>query len=202
MRHLIRCAAGAFVVLISMAVAPASAGFTYFLVAERTPEHGDSFVLPLSDPADVAAARGVVADHHAGRDTPIVFAAIEAGADNINRNVLAPGRPAWSWHVTAFEGFADMGLELVDGWPTYVEQDVTGWITNTGGGAVVDPANPAPPPTVGHIGFWGYTVVAELQGPPTDLRLPAAVPLPAAVWAGGSALAAVIAWTRVRHRAT
>jgi hypothetical protein len=52
--------------------------------------------------------------------------------------------------VTEFEGFFDLGIELYDGWPTYVESDVPGWMDNTDG----------------HIGFWSYTVVAELPSVP------------------------------------
>jgi hypothetical protein len=53
----------------------------------------------------------------------------------------------WSWHVVEFLEFADATIEILDGWPTLVEQDVRGWIDNTGG----------------IIGFWEYTVTAELH---------------------------------------
>ena len=55
--------------------------------------------------------------------------------------------------MTGFQGFADSTIEILDGWPGYVEQDVDSWIANTGGA----------------IGFWTYTVVEELPEPPADL---------------------------------
>ena len=82
--------------------------------------HFDSYVLPLFEPADIAKVRELI---QTGQQQ-IVFAAIAPGADGINRNVYHD--QLWSWHVTQFEGFGDIGIELLDGWPTYVESDVPG----------------------------------------------------------------------------
>jgi hypothetical protein len=121
-----------------------------FLVGEiGEPNHHDAYVLPLSDPAAIAHARELISAGP-GAGAPIVVARIAKGANGVNRNSLAPGSPPWSWHVTEFESFVDNTIEILDGWPTYVEQDVDGWIQNTNG----------------YIGFWQYTVVAEL--PPGD----------------------------------
>jgi hypothetical protein len=125
----------------------ATAETAYFLVTELPEDavHGDSYVLPLSDPAAIAHARALVAEP--GTLASIAVAHIAAGPDGINRDHLASGTPGWSWHVTGFEGFTDFAIEILDGWPTYVEQDVAGWIANTDG----------------MIGFWNYTVTAELD---------------------------------------
>jgi len=120
----------------------------YFVVAQRIPAPlppSDAYVLPLAAPADIAAARALVS----GGSSMIVIARIEEGADGINRNVNAPGMPEWSWHVAEFMRFDTATIELCDGSPTLVEQDVKGWIANTGG----------------TICFWAYTVVAELPPP-------------------------------------
>ena len=130
-------------------------------------EHGDSFILPLSEPDDIAHARDLIARGPEAAGAPLVFAEVVAGSDGINRDVLAEGEPLWSWHVSAFEGFGDGGIELVDGWPTFIESDVQGWIENTNR----EDGDPR-----GHIGFWSYTVVAELDGPPTGIPLPGALP--------------------------
>lgn len=130
--------------------APAHAVPVFFVVAESgAPVHGDSYVLRLDAPDDISHARDLIAQGPAA-GAPIVVAAIAPGADGINRDVLAPGEPLWSWHITSFEGFADSTIEILDGWPTFVEEDVAGWIANTGG----------------FIGFWNYTVVAELPSTP------------------------------------
>jgi hypothetical protein len=121
-----------------------------FLVTEfGEAVHHDSYVLPLSDPDDIAHARRLIAE---GPEigAPLAVAKIAKGANGINRNYLVAGSPPWSWHVSAFEGFADFTVEILDGWPTFVEDDIDGWIANTNS----------------YVGFWTYTVTAEL--PPGD----------------------------------
>ena len=119
----------------------------YFLVTElaNAVVHRDSFVVGLTNPVLIAHARALITQGLAA-GSPIVFADISVGGDGINRDLLKADAPAWSWHVTQVTGFGDLGIELLDGWPTFVEKDVQGWIKNTGG----------------HIGFWNYTVTAEL----------------------------------------
>src|SRR3954462_7411653 len=119
---------------------------TRFLVGERVAllRH-ESYVLPLSEPADIAAARDLITFGPDGRPA-MVIAKITAGANGINRNYHAAGSPQWSWHSTDFLGFVDLAAEIYDGWPRKVEQNVEGWILNT---AAV-------------IGFSRWTVVAEL----------------------------------------
>ncbi len=123
----------------------------YFLVAELSSvkAHQDSFVVPLTDPLQTAHARVLIAKGPQAGGT-ILFADIAAGADGINRNWLQPDARPWSWHVVRVTGFGDFGIELLDGWPGLVEQNVAGWMQNTSG----------------HIGFWSYTVVAELPYSP------------------------------------
>ena len=117
----------------------------YFLVADPTPGFNDSYVLPLTDANDIAHARDLIA-YGPGIGQPIVMANIACGMNNINRDYLADGKPNWAWHVTSFINFADISAEIYDGYPGGVHSDCQWWINNTGG----------------KIGFWGYTVVAEL----------------------------------------
>ena len=112
-------------------------------------DHGDAFTLVLTDPAHIAAARALAADP-LGIPDRIVYASIAAGADGVNRNLAVAGAPPWSWHLTAFHGFSGATAEILDGWPAFVESDVQGWIDNT----------------EGQIGFWTYTVMAELPSVP------------------------------------
>ena len=185
-------AAVAAVVFISASAA--SAAPVYFLVSEfpDQKEHGDSFVLPLEEAGDIAHARDLVARGRAAGRT-LVAADVVAGADQINRDILAPGKPAWSWHISKFDQFADLSIELTDGWPTFIEQDVQGWINNTGGGSVDEDGDGKPDndATVGRIAFWNYTVTAELVGDPTDLTIVprTLIPLPAALPMGLGLLA-------------
>jgi hypothetical protein len=118
----------------------------YFLVSEaNTPVHNDSYVLPLTEPNDIAHARDLIAyGPSAGR--PIVVADIECTPDCINRDYLSVNKTTWLWHVTQFNGFASVSAEILDGWPGGVETNCNMW--------------------AGGIGFWAYTVTAELGTDP------------------------------------
>ena len=110
------CAALVAGILVMVAATGSFAAPVYFLVSEfpDQKEHGDSFVLPLDDADDIAHARDLVNRGKAAGQTQIT-ADIVAGADNINRNILADDKPAWSCHVSNFDQFADVGIELTDG---------------------------------------------------------------------------------------
>jgi hypothetical protein len=139
------------IVLLTAGGTAAAAATNYFLVAEWPgyERHHDAYVLPLTNAAALAHARELIRRGPAAGDT-IVVARIAKGTDGINRNHRQPNSPPWSWHVTGFVAFAPSTVEILDGWPGHVESDVDGWIRNTGG----------------MIGFWTYTVVAELPAPP------------------------------------
>jgi hypothetical protein len=148
-----------------------------FVVAENPSlgpcQHCDSYLLPLVEPADVEHALELIASGGTA-PAPIAVAEIAAGADGVNRDVLAPEEPPWSWHVTRFDGFYDNTVEILDGWPSFVESDVAGWIENTRS----EPGGP------GVVGFWGYTVVAEVPEPGSAGAWTAAGALLGCAWRG------------------
>lgn len=120
----------------------------YFLVAEANqvnPVNGDSYVLPLAEPNDIAHARNLI-EYGVGAGQPIAVANIMCGPACINRNYLASDKPKWSWHITAFDHFADSTPSSLNGTPTLVNNNCWGWMSTSGG----------------QIGFWDYTVIAEL----------------------------------------
>lgn len=135
----------------------ADAETIFFVVSETALDtvRGDSYVLGLEDASDIEHARNLIAKGPSG-GRAIIVADIAPGSDGINRDVLAPGAPQWSWHVVDFESFADATIEILDGSPTIVEEDVGSWMQNTGG----------------VIGFWRYTVTAELKEQPPFLINP------------------------------
>ncbi len=135
-------------VLVCLSVANAET--VYFLVAEaNNPAHSDSYVLPLTGPNDIAHARDLIKYGTAAGDSKVV-AEIDCNVDCINRDYLSNEKWPWRWHVTEIEGFADIVLEILNGWPGLVDSDCQGWVSDTGG----------------LIGFWTYTVVAELGTDP------------------------------------
>jgi hypothetical protein len=118
----------------------------YFLVANFDPNsRTDSYVLPLTEPNDIAHARDLIANGP-GVGRPLVVASIACGANGINRNFLSSSKNQWLWHITQFIGFADITIEILDGNPTFVNNDCSSWMTGSGG----------------KIGFWSYTVIAEI----------------------------------------
>jgi hypothetical protein len=127
-------------ILSVICLASQVSGIEYFIVAEiGEPFFNDSYVLPLSVPSDIAHARDLI-EYGPGIGQAIVVAGI-FGWDGWNRDYQQPGAPAWSWSV-AFLEFADFTAEIFDGWPTAVEEGIF---------------------MEGTIGFWSYTVVAELE---------------------------------------
>ncbi|HEX6884895.1 MAG TPA: fibronectin type III domain-containing protein [Planctomycetota bacterium] len=144
----------------------------HFVVAERgTPFHGDSYVLPISDPAQLREARDVLRGLN-GFET-ICVARIADGADGVNRDVRAAGEPLWTWHVIDFLGFAETTAEVLDGWPGLVESSKGAYIRF-----------PPDGDGTGSIGFWAYSVVEEL-GPGPGIPPPTAPTGPSLTNLGG-----------------
>lgn len=148
-----------------------------FLVSELPSQvvHGDSYVITIddNDATRLAQARAIAAWVAAGepvKNEPmdrIIVTSIAAGANGINRDFLARGLPEWSWHPVGTPEFAGFTAEILDGWPTFVEEDVPGWIANTRG----------------RLGFWSYTVTREL-GPTSQIPEPASLTLLGTAFAG------------------
>jgi hypothetical protein len=123
-------------------------GTVYFLVSEISRDRGDSYVLPLTEPADISAAEAII---NGGTSTArIVSARIDYGeGDGIykNKDLLSSGGRVWSWHVVEFYGFADASAEIYDSCPTYIEENLDSWMQQTGG----------------RIAFWSYTVTRKVS---------------------------------------
>jgi hypothetical protein len=79
----------------------------------------NTYILPLTDPGDIQIARKWVAGNLDGYYfelwgyTP--WHRIRLGSDGINRDVLQPGEPLWSWHVDTFTQWGPSGFG--PGWP-------------------------------------------------------------------------------------
>jgi hypothetical protein len=118
----------------------------YFLVAEIIPNHGDSYILPLTDPEDISRAESIINGTH---NSQIVNARIARGSGDgnyLNKDLAGSGR-VWSWHVVEFFGFVDVTAEIYDSWPTYVEEHLDLWMQQNNG----------------IIGFWVYTVKRKVD---------------------------------------
>jgi hypothetical protein len=163
----------------------ASGEMVYFQATEPPGQetHHDSFVLPLTNPGDIAHARQILSLGASNAGATIVNAGMAAGADGINRDSLADDRHLWSRHATRFNGFGDVGIELLDDWPGLVERDVPGWIRNTDG----------------RIGFWNYAVSREL--PVASQPKPEPIPAKNMLYPSMAMLGVSIVWLSIRRRA-
>jgi len=120
------------ILLVACLSSAVCAETVYFLVGEFSPPFidNDSYVLPLSDPCDIAYARLIIDEGPYGPNTSaaIVSAWIHRwdpnDGYNWNRNYLEPGLPAWSWYVT-FSGFGEVSAEGCHVSMTDVEEDDT-----------------------------------------------------------------------------
>jgi hypothetical protein len=123
----------------------------YFLAADFDPAYRtDSYVLPLTDPNDIAHARDLIANGPAAGQ-PWIMIQVACGADNINRNYLSSVKHPWNWHITGFNGFVDTFPPGYYGDPAMIHHACL--MTAT---------------TQGTNGFSSYTVIAELgQNPKT-----------------------------------
>jgi hypothetical protein len=138
------------VTVLAAGVAPATADIicdgsaAYFVVAqpETYPLFGDSYVLPLTDPADIELARAIV-----GGGFAIVSATVVPGDGGYNRDMLAPEGHRWSWHVARFHEFTPTAIEICDGNPTATEAEAQNWQP---GDEIL-------------ICYWSYTVVEEID---------------------------------------
>lgn len=123
----------------SLTVAP-----VYFLVDPIGPAPRESFIVPITNSADIDKARKMAA----GLLPKKIFVAnIAKGGSTpayVNKDLYS-GRK-WSWRVTQFVTFADFTPELLDGWPSGVESNVDEWIRMTNG----------------KIGFWRYSIRREV----------------------------------------
>ena len=122
----------------------------YFLVGESAEhKYGDSYILPLSSKEDIAKALDILKQDISVRKT-IIIAKIEKGGaagKYVNKDLLNNEHSGWSWRITEFIGFSDNSIEIYDGWPTYVEENLDDWMHNT----------------EGKIGFWNYTLLREVR---------------------------------------
>lgn len=135
-------------IILFLLISPADlqAETVYFLVGGMTPSFNDSYILPLTEPDDIADARCLLDLFCFPKPGLLVVADIDwwdpNDGININRNYTEDGSPSWSWYVTEFIGFAGSTAEILDGTPTMVEDG-----TYAGGN---------------RIGFWNYTVIQEI----------------------------------------
>lgn len=112
-----------------------------------------SFVVPVT-----AAQASQIEQIKQSGGQPSCAVQIAAGADNYNRDYLAPGQPSWSWHVVkAYEvvdlrhtGYLACECPFLVDPPSTIAADAAGWIQKNGDTynpeyaqitSVVDPTN-------------------------------------------------------------
>ena len=121
----------------------------YFLFTAQAEIIRESFVLKLTQPADIEYARERI--RSGVTDYSAALVNIAEGPDRINRDHLTPGAPQWSWHITGFLGFSEVVPANQTANPSEIEADVPGWIAMLQGRAAFfyDPVlELLPPPSI------------------------------------------------------
>jgi hypothetical protein len=149
----------------------------YFLIGVPPGRDGwpDSYVLPLSEQGDIDYARYLISAGRSGELNgmrTIVFANCLTGNDGVNRNYVDPKFYEWSWHVSQFLAFGEVGAEILDGTPWYTEYLCAGTPPPGPWSGLVTPLpGHVPPGEPFEIGYYNYTVVRELGPAPLFLSI-------------------------------
>lgn len=87
---------------------------------------GECFVVRLQDPARIAQARLLLSRP----DTAYILVGKLARTDG---GFNQCGSHVWNWHIPVDSvDFAEMSIELCDGRPSYIEQNLSYWIDTVG----------------------------------------------------------------------
>lgn len=113
----------------------------YFVVSDRI-NPVDSFIIKVTDPAMIAKAREQISQPKLEK---IVFARIQKGHGQFNRNWSKPEKSFWSWSTLEVTNISDLGSTSCNGLPQAVEDRAELWINEPG-----------------RICFWSYRIKKEL----------------------------------------
>lgn len=118
----------------------------YFNMSNQ--DHTQSFVFKTKDPQLIANARKQIENPDLRM---ILFAKIEKGPQNFNRDLSDPLSPVWSWSVSEIHGFGFFGSLDCDGSPQILEDYLLPWLNAETG-----------------ICFWNYRIEREVT--PTEIQ--------------------------------
>jgi len=124
----------------------------FFKISDSTEPDSESFILELTHLDEIVQARQIIANPHDVPDKIILAKIVRQDGSEPYLNKDLNNDMIWSWRIDSFEGFVGSSIEILDGRPGYIEEDLDRWFQNTGGDE-----------NHGHIGLWGYTVVAEVE---------------------------------------
>lgn len=124
------------------ATLPVDSSKTYFLVSTKEARPEESFVIALTESAQIATAREQIKNKNLEK---IVVAGIELGHGGFNRSFSSRDKAPYSWSVNRVDAFADFAHIDCDGSPELTEERLLQKL-NEGG----------------RICFWRYRVVREL----------------------------------------
>ncbi|MFV1885137.1 MAG: hypothetical protein ACMZ7B_11665 [Balneola sp.] len=126
--------------------------YTFFKIAENNSPTSESFILALTDSSQIEHARKIISDPDNTTDRIILAKIVAQNGLEDYQNIDVNNKIAWSWRIDEFIGFVFTTIEIYDGWPGYIEEDLQRWFQNT-----------SDEPNSGIIGFWGFSVVEEIE---------------------------------------
>ena len=113
----------------------------YFVVGPRD-NSGDQFIVQIKDLALIEKAREQISNPVLEK---IVFAKIQKGHSDFNRNWSKKEKSFWSWSTTEVTNISDIGSTMCNGFPQAVEDRMDEWVKEPG-----------------IICFWSYRIKKEL----------------------------------------
>ena len=126
--------------------------YTFFKVGETLPDTEESYIIALTDSLQIEHARMIISNPEIVSDKIILAKIIPQNGTENYQNIDLNSNTVWSWRVDEFIGFVFTTIEIYDGWPGYIEEDLNRWFQNT-----------SDDPNSGVIGFWGFTVLEEID---------------------------------------
>ncbi len=126
--------------------------YTFFKIGETLPDTGESFIIALKDSLQIEQARKIISEPNNVSDKIILAKIIPQDGTEDYQNIDLNTNTTWSWRVDEFISFVFTTIEIYDGWPGYIEDDLNRWFQNT-----------SDDPNSGIIGFWGFTVLEEID---------------------------------------
>ncbi len=122
-------------------VVPENTEGVFFEIGPRTGT-GDSFTVMIKNPALIEKARLQITNPSLEK---MLFAKVQKGHNNQNRNLASTTKSLWNWSVTEVTNIADIGSTACNGLPQIVDDRIDFWVK--------DP---------GRICFWTYRIKREV----------------------------------------
>ena len=131
-----------FADLVKPEVVEVDTNAIYFLAGHRS-HSAENFVIKIIDPTLIEKARDQIKNPQIEK---IIFATVQVGHGNFNRDFSRKDKSFWSWSVGEVTNISEIGSDWCDASPQLIEDVLVDWLQNPG-----------------KICFWSYRIKKELS---------------------------------------